>query len=160
MFYSLSVNEIKRKEEIRLNREILFRGKRKDNGEWIEGFYFSMEHDDGRHIHHFIIPFGADLSLGTSIEKIQVEVDPETVCQYTGWGWNDNDMKIFEGDIVKVDGCWTGVVVWEFNDTSFEVEPYNELESMESLGMVANGNEVEVIGNIFDNSDLLKSLIE
>ena len=58
----------------------LCRGKRTDNGEWVEGFYFCMTHPDGRHTHHFIIPLGADLSLGTPIEKIQVEIDPSTIC--------------------------------------------------------------------------------
>lgn len=47
----------------------LCRGKRTDNGEWVEGFYFCMTHPNGRHTHHFIIPLGTDLSLGTPIEK-------------------------------------------------------------------------------------------
>lgn len=52
-----------------MNREILFKAKRKDNGEWVEGFYFCMVHDDDRHVHHFIMPLGTDLSLGTPIER-------------------------------------------------------------------------------------------
>ena len=136
-------------------REILFRGKRKDNEDWVEGFYFCMVHDDGSHVHHFIMPLGVDLSLGTPIEKIQVEVNPETVCQYTEWG-NENDRKIFEGDIIKVDDSWIGIVVWDFNDTSFNVEPvYDDMEEVERLGVVINGNDVEVIGNIFDNPELI-----
>lgn len=67
-----------------MSRDILCKAKRTDNGEWVEGFYFCMIHNDGRHAHHFIIPLGADLSLGTPIEKIQVEVSPSTICQYTG----------------------------------------------------------------------------
>ena len=43
-----------------MNREILYRAKRKDNGEWVQGFYFCMTHDDGYNL-HFIIPIG-DLS--------------------------------------------------------------------------------------------------
>ena len=60
--------------------DIVCRAQRKDNGEWIEGYYFCLHHNDERtHIHHMLIPVGADLSLGTPIEKIQVEVIPESI---------------------------------------------------------------------------------
>ena len=43
----------------------LYRGKRKDNGEWVYGAYIVMHHNDGRtHLHHFIIPDDSDLSFG------------------------------------------------------------------------------------------------
>ena len=61
------------------------KAKRKDNKEWVEGFYFCMVHDDKRHEHHFIIPVGADLSKGTPIEKIQVEIAIETLVGYNEW---------------------------------------------------------------------------
>lgn len=61
------------------------RAKRKDNKEWVEGYYFCMVHDDKLHEHHFIIPIGADLSKGTPIEQIQVEIDIETLCDDTDW---------------------------------------------------------------------------
>ena len=76
----------------------LSRGKRKDNGEWVEGFYFCMTHPNGRHTHHFIIPLGTDLSLGTPIEKIQVEVDPSTICRCTGLK-DKNGKLIWENDV-------------------------------------------------------------
>lgn len=64
-----------------MNDRYLYRAKRTDNGEWVEGFCFCMAHNDGIHIHHFIVPLGTVLSRDTPIGKIQVEVDPSTICQ-------------------------------------------------------------------------------
>lgn len=60
--------------------KMLCQANRKDNGQLVVGYYFCMHHnDDRKHIHHFVIPLEADLSIGTPIEKIQVEIDPNTV---------------------------------------------------------------------------------
>ena len=73
-------------------REILFRGKRVDNGEWVEGQYVYLlnpKTENGQPIKHFIhdgTPFG-------------VQIDPETICEYTGLT-DKNGRKVFEGDIV------------------------------------------------------------
>lgn len=86
-----------------MNDRYLYRAKRTDNGEWVEGFYFCMTHPDGRHMHHFIIPLGADLSFGTTIEKIQVEIDPSTICRCTGL--EDKSGKlIWENDVLMGHG--------------------------------------------------------
>ena len=163
--------------------EILYRGKRKDNGTWVEGFYFCMVHYDGSHIHHFIIPLGVDLSFGTTIENIQVEVDPKTVCQYIGmhdntkweqlseseqnrflqeWNilenrWNTKEdwkgRKIFEGDILSFsqkgqntsgivkmeDGCFFAIIEGQKCWLSEGIKRYKG----------------KIIGNIFDNSELI-----
>lgn len=67
-----------------MRKEIIFKAKRKDNGKWVYGAYFNMHHSDGRkHTHHFIIPDGTDMHFGTPLEKIQVEIDPDTLRVYT-----------------------------------------------------------------------------
>ena len=138
----------------------LCKAKRTDNGEWVEGFYFCMVHDDGRHVHHFIIPLGADLSFGTPIEKIQVEVDIETVCQCTGKTDVDKNL-IFEHDAISFLDTYStdngyaeewciGEVVWDEETLSFQVTDRLSAESYEVL------DECKVLGNTIDNPKLLE----
>lgn len=131
-------------------RDYTRKAKRVDNGEWVKGFYFCMEHKDGRHVHHFIIPLGADLSLGTPIEKIQVEIDPNTICDPTGLT-DKNGNEIWENDIVK-DNVVFGNVVWDSKYAQFVIN--DEFDGNQDYSDW--WQEVEVIGNTFDNADLLK----
>lgn len=140
-------------------REILFRGKRSDNGEWVVGFHFCMVHDDNRHVHHFIIPLGTDLSLGRTIEKIQVEVDQETVCEYTGFA-DKYGRKIFEGDVIRYTNELIGtkeVLYIKYNE--FYGSFCRILKSEIGLQYLSIGKGIasscEVVGNIFDNPELL-----
>ena len=140
----------------------LCRAKRTDNGEWVEGFYFSMTHPGGRHTHHFIIPLGADLSLGTAIEKIQVEIDPSTICQCTGLE-DKNGKLIWEKDIVKyyADTDESGndlfiyyKVLWHQNHHCWWLSEINTTEG-EYLREFRS-RDVEVIGSVIDNPGLLE----
>lgn len=131
----------------------LFRGKRTDNGEWVEGFYFCMTHPDGRHTHHFIIPLGADLSLGTPVEKIQVEVDPDTICQCTAMP-DKNKKLVFEHDIVwDSDERAFYEIIWNQEDMCWNVE---DADGHKSEFEECYGSTIEVNGNSFDNPELLE----
>ena len=139
-----------------LFKNILFRAKRKDNEEWVEGFYFCMVHDDGRHIHHFILPLGADLSIGTPIEKIQVEVYHVTVCTYTGL--TDENGRRYEGDIFQADdgeNMQRYIIAWNEDSLEWTAECITDPEGTLSLSEF-KVSEIEVIGNIFDNPELLE----
>lgn len=131
----------------------LYRGKRKNNGEWIEGFYFQKPNplsEDGLPIHHCISdlpPFGA-------------EVDPETVGQYTGLT-DRNGKQIFEGDIVILDEDVK--TMFNVNDGEvkygrggFHVDKYGSLNSLNALASWDWVLRGEVIGNIHDNPELLE----
>ena len=135
-------------------REILFRGKRLDNGEWVYGSFIQVEHDDG--------------SFTTAIFQKKdaggdAEVSPATVGQYTGLK-DKNGKRIFEGDIVAQnwydydeprDDSFGKVVFCEY-DCSFSVMDVNK-DGFMPLGRCGSYHwEVEVIGNIHDNPEMLK----
>ena len=127
-------------------REILFRAKRIDNGKWVEGDLDHCVVVGETHIRRI------EDNLSTTTYKIV----PKTVCQYTGLADKDG-RKIFEGDICKIhsdsideeDGCFS--VEWDEGDARFAL--YGEGLTVDFGNY--HGHECEVIGNIFDNPDLL-----
>lgn len=164
-------------------REILFRGKRIDNGEWVEGFYSRVTNNWEQKNVHFITCF-KDLDNGETVLTRQEIVIPETIGQYTGLT-DKNGKKIFEGDIVqyltfddfdcqsivkfgeyKQDGSggeYNGrdcigfyVEVDNFTCPEWcENEPdcFSDYLKQQNIKEVAQ--ECEVIGNIHDNPELL-----
>ena len=145
-----------------MEREILFRGKRNDNGEWIYGYYCVFNG-----MIHCIYTGYAETDCG-DIYPDYYEVDPETVGQYTGQP-DKNGVKIFEGDIVKgtsYSATRIGVIVWIDEISSFGVRYVNApnptaWENSSILRCVSMGKTdefaAEVIGNIHDNPELLGS---
>lgn len=122
-----------------MNREILFRGKCVDNGEWVEGcFWKDIWGDNTEYIYY---------------DGEDYEVIPETVGQYTGLT-DKNDKKIFEGDIVTYkEKIYT--VDWCDDCVSF-VLPCINYPELETDFRPFYGTDLEVIGNIHDNPELLE----
>ncbi len=132
-------------------REILFKAKRKDNGEWVEGGYFSEPYTDKK----FIICWN---SMGLGFNEF-IEIDPDTLCQYTGLT-DKNGKEIWENDICDRKEKYPEIVTYNKGDWQLD---YSYVFSKEihndacNLGFYAcERNCVEVIGNIFDNPDLLE----
>lgn len=128
-------------------RDIKFRGKRTDNGEWVYG----VPTKDGR----------GEMVMVENIFECEeyncrgancLYVDENTVGQYTGLK-DKNVTKIFEGDIVK--GFWRGKIC------IYQIDYYNGLTSfigrasMKITTFGYDSEKIEVIGNIYDNPELL-----
>ena len=135
-------------------REILFKAKRKDNGKWIEGYY-QKRYDLLGNEEHLI--FHADSYKVWEY----AEVDPETLCQFTGLTDKSNK-RIWENDIVNHNGEYATVKFGTYC-SSFDCESYNlgfyvdfpeETFYRKELGYWRR--KAEIAGNVFDNPELLQ----
>ena len=135
-----------------MNREILFKAKRKDNGKWVEGYYLNVAK-----INHFICT--GKIKLDGAVKGIiapeMYAINATTLCQYTGLT-DKNGKKIWENDICDTfendskeilrnvvkfeDGCFK---VFKKHYLSMHLDCYEE-------------SDLKVIGNIFDNPELLE----
>lgn len=138
-------------------REILFRGKIIGITDWSHGYYAKSGEN------HFIL-------LDTDSEDNYSIVSPETVGQYTGLTDDKNGTKIFEGDIVKLTDKsfgykWKAVV--EFGNPNgnytwgWQLKPIGKAKNVNTdilcwIEMEETGAYCEVIGNIYDNPELLE----
>lgn len=150
----------------------IFRGKRIDNGEWVEGYYIA-------HLHaaHYIIPFrtGGYAAMDNSFYVHKwFEVDPDTVGECAGGLTDKNGELIFEGDILRpyeeetereADG-YCVIHFGRFKDTD-ALSDFDHLgwhitvttipnEATTVFALEEQGLAFEIIGNIHDNPELLK----
>ena len=127
-------------------REILFRGKRKDNGEWVYGNY-AVTNNNGKR--HFIFQNKA----------FEFEVESETIGQYTGLT-DKNGKKIFEGDILREYHPEQDVII-EWSDASFGFRRANKPKDCvySTIRYMQNAmSRLKIIGNIYDNPELLETM--
>lgn len=137
-------------------REILFKGKRKDNGEWVEGSlitsinraWISSEKTDSQRLR--------GISNTDAIWRA-IEIIPDTICQFTG-ETDKNGKRIWESDVVWL--VYDGKehiyqIVWDNSELDFKATNGEENYGS-NFEYLLCCDEIEVIGNIFDNPELLQ----
>ena len=150
-------------------REILFKAKRLDTGEWVEGYYLNIAK-----INHFI--YTGKIKLDGALKEViapeMYEINSDTLCQYTGLT-DENGKKIWENDILRYSHEYEGSpFLKEGEDVKYRVGAVFWSEWRGSWAVCGRGkkkcinNDVfkynrnpkrtEVIGNVFDNPELLE----
>lgn len=149
-------------------REHKYKAKRLDNGEWIEGYLFIG------------VNGVCEICIGSPIIRITYEVDPNTVCEFTGLT-DKNGKYIWENDIIKTQSFtdrpyskyakekqFNGYVYWKehkfIGNKKYIEQIYSgewDVKINQDVGNFVCGSwgrlwNCEVIGNIFDNTELLE----
>lgn len=118
----------------------LYKAKRLDNGEWVQGYLYGIWEK------RYIL-----WGMANDIPNM-IEIDPSTICQCTGLK-DKNGRLIWENDIVKINNS-RGNVLITFRDFEIICTIPNEKYYKHRLEY---DTEYEVVGNIFDNPELLES---
>ena len=160
-------------------REILFKAKRIDNGEWVEGSLIDLDIDSG---YCYIVPpykKASILPINFLITDRMKLVDPETICRFAGF-YDKNGNKICKNDILMCHGnpkdlvkvlfgefgvrnIETGSIVDKVVGWHYEVVPTDAISRCEPFcwpmpltEYYIDRCEMEIVGNIFDNPELLQ----
>lgn len=147
-----------------MNREILFKAKRKDNGEWVKGYYVYDYSHDAHYIFANIIatPNGVhDRRESFSLEYY--EIDPYTLCQYTGLT-DKYGKEIWENDIISIhaysyyepEDDYFGVVKYCVKDACWALKNNERFDEIICECFGSYTTEIINHGNIFDNPELLE----
>ena len=132
-----------------MNREIKFKAKRKDNNEWTYGY---LEKQAVKGEEYYITS-----PCNEWINNCHIVI-PETICQYTGLK-DKNGVEIYENDILQLFDTINEprekvTIKWNNESACYEVLQLNG--NHYSFDVRAAINPCEVLGNIFDNSELLE----
>lgn len=121
-------------------REILFKAKRLDNGEWVCGFLVPM--------------WGQMHIIDRDFENTAYPIDDPTICQYTGLT-DKNGKRIWENDIVRLGEDEDLLIKWSERYAGWCLQQ-NKWMFEHFFGEAVDEGTCEVVGNIFDNPELLK----
>lgn len=146
-----------------MNREIKFRGKRKDNGEWIYGSLFNCPNSTCPNLSYYIIPDNCaqcnlcDDSMQGFKSKGVLEVVPESIGQFTGLK-DKNGKEIYESDIIKYTvNSFKGEAEVIFDTGCFCLKYKQMLDIDYPCLALADEGSFEIIGNVWQNPELAET---
>lgn len=142
-------------------RDILFKGKRKDNGEWVEGYYAKVADYLSEKPIDLIFDLDGLLLPHNEIGGC-IDVESDTLGQFTGL-YDKNGKKIFEGDVVKTKFGRLCIVEW-FSTRAYCGWDLRPVDTVDNIVHTKPPTEydlwedknLEVVGNIHDNPEFRK----